>query len=55
MLFLSFADNLLQDTYNILQNSAAYFEVAHVTCPILVWDAVPPEIKYKFIEYDWYV
>ena len=43
MPFLIFTGNLLQDAYINFQERVDDFEVAHKTCSILVWDAVPPK------------
>ena len=40
MAFLSLPDNLLQDAYNVHCFSKKN-QVAHKTCPILVWGAEP--------------
>ena len=40
--FLNFSDNLLQDAYIMFPNDVDHFEVAHETCSVLVWGAVPP-------------
>ena len=45
MSFLSFSDNLLQNAHIIFfffQNSVDSYVLAHKTCSILLWGALPP-------------
>ena len=53
MPFLSFWYNFLQDTYIIFQNSVDNFSIAHKTCSMLVWGAVPPYDFYHTISDKW--